>query len=121
MRFRLLVAALPLLAAAACGSTEPDTPRGVVADVTTTVRVTITAPPTSAAPVTAAPATAPPPTAAPATTAATAPPATSPAITSVFYANCAAVRAAGKAPIRRGDPGYSSALDRDGDGIACET
>jgi DNA polymerase III sliding clamp (beta) subunit (PCNA family) len=38
----------------------------------------------------------------------------------VTYANCAAVRAAGKAPLRRGDPGYSSALDRDGDGIACE-
>lgn len=36
------------------------------------------------------------------------------------YANCTAVRAAGAAPIRRGDPGYSRALDRDGDGIACE-
>lgn len=39
---------------------------------------------------------------------------------SVYYANCSAVRAAGKAPIRRGDPGYSTKLDRDGDGIACE-
>jgi hypothetical protein len=38
----------------------------------------------------------------------------------VYYANCTAVRAAGKAPIRRGDPGYSRRLDRDGDGIACE-
>ncbi|MFY1703019.1 excalibur calcium-binding domain-containing protein [Micromonospora sp. WMMA1923] len=38
----------------------------------------------------------------------------------VHYANCTAVRAAGKAPIRRGDPGYSRRLDRDGDGIACE-
>ncbi|MFI9531057.1 excalibur calcium-binding domain-containing protein [Micromonospora rosaria] len=38
----------------------------------------------------------------------------------VYYANCAAVRAAGKAPIRRGDPGYSRRLDRDGDGVACE-
>ncbi|MFF4168740.1 excalibur calcium-binding domain-containing protein [Streptomyces sp. NPDC001744] len=38
----------------------------------------------------------------------------------VSYANCAAVRAAGAAPIRRGDPGYSSRLDRDGDGVACE-
>jgi hypothetical protein len=27
---------------------------------------------------------------------------------------------AGAAPIHRGDPGYSSKLDRDGDGIACE-
>jgi phosphatidylserine/phosphatidylglycerophosphate/cardiolipin synthase-like enzyme len=36
------------------------------------------------------------------------------------YANCAAVKAAGKAPLHKGDPGYSSKLDRDGDGIACE-
>ena len=39
----------------------------------------------------------------------------------VYYANCAAVRAAGKAPLYRGQPGYRSGLDRDGDGIACET
>lgn len=38
----------------------------------------------------------------------------------VYYANCAAARAAGAAPVRRGDPGYSSRLDRDGDGIGCE-
>jgi hypothetical protein len=38
----------------------------------------------------------------------------------VSYANCAAVRAAGAAPIHRGEPGYSRKLDRDGDGIACE-
>ena len=38
----------------------------------------------------------------------------------VYYANCAAVRAAGKAPLHRGDPGYRSGLDRDDDGIACE-
>ncbi len=40
---------------------------------------------------------------------------------SVSYKNCAAVRAAGKAPLHRGDPGYSRKLDRDGDGVACET
>lgn len=39
---------------------------------------------------------------------------------SVSYANCTAVKAAGAAPIYRGEPGYSSKLDRDGDGIACE-
>ncbi|AMS06163.1 DUF1524 domain-containing protein [Acidipropionibacterium acidipropionici] len=39
---------------------------------------------------------------------------------SVSYKNCAAARAAGAAPIHRGDPGYSSRLDRDGDGVACE-
>ncbi|MBP1156184.1 MULTISPECIES: thermonuclease family protein [unclassified Paenibacillus] len=38
----------------------------------------------------------------------------------VYYAKCAEVRAAGKAPLHRGDPGYRSGLDRDGDGIACE-
>lgn len=38
----------------------------------------------------------------------------------ITYANCAAVRAAGAAPIHKGDPGYSSKLDRDGDGIGCE-
>lgn len=39
----------------------------------------------------------------------------------ISYDNCAAVRAAGAAPIRTGDPGYGSHLDRDGDGVACET
>ena len=34
--------------------------------------------------------------------------------------NCAAVRAAGKAPLYRGQPGYRPGLDRDADGIACE-
>ena len=38
----------------------------------------------------------------------------------VYYKNCAAVRAAGKAPLHRGDPGYRPELDRDNDGIACE-
>ncbi|WP_372632015.1 excalibur calcium-binding domain-containing protein [Cohnella sp.] len=40
--------------------------------------------------------------------------------TNVIYPNCAAVREAGKAPLHSGDPGYSTKLDRDGDGIACE-
>lgn len=39
---------------------------------------------------------------------------------SVYYANCAAVRAAGAAPLLRGQPGYRPGLDRDGDGRACE-
>lgn len=37
-----------------------------------------------------------------------------------YYKNCAAAREAGAAPLHRGDPGYSTNLDRDGDGIACE-
>jgi hypothetical protein len=36
------------------------------------------------------------------------------------FANCSEARAAGAAPVRRGDPGYSSKLDRDGDGVGCE-
>jgi Excalibur calcium-binding domain len=36
------------------------------------------------------------------------------------YANCSQARAAGAAPVRRGDPGYGSHLDRDGDGVGCE-
>jgi hypothetical protein len=38
----------------------------------------------------------------------------------VYYENCDAARAAGAAPVRRGDPGYGAHLDRDGDGVACE-
>ena len=38
----------------------------------------------------------------------------------VYYKNCAAARAAGAAPIHRGQPGYRSELDRDNDGVACE-
>jgi hypothetical protein len=44
---------------------------------------------------------------------------TKPEPASAYYPNCAAVRAAGKAPIRRGDPGYGRHLDRDGDGEGC--
>ena len=38
----------------------------------------------------------------------------------VYYRNCAAARAAGRAPIYRGQPGYRSGLDGDNDGVACE-
>ncbi len=64
---------------------------------------------TTTAPTTAAPTTAPPP-----------PPTTAPSGGDVYYANCAAARAAGAAPLYRGQPGYRPALDRDGDGVACE-
>ncbi len=36
------------------------------------------------------------------------------------YADCDAVRAAGAAPIRRGEPGWSDTFDGDGDGVGCE-
>lgn len=46
-------------------------------------------------------------------------PAPAPAPADVYYENCDAVVAAGAAPIRVGDPGYSLDLDGDGDGQAC--
>ncbi|WP_229336019.1 excalibur calcium-binding domain-containing protein [Streptomyces flavotricini] len=39
---------------------------------------------------------------------------------SAYYKTCADARAAGAAPMRRGQPGYRSALDKDQDGIACD-
>jgi hypothetical protein len=39
---------------------------------------------------------------------------------SVYYRNCDAARAAGAAPMLRGEPGYRPGLDADSDGIACE-
>lgn len=38
---------------------------------------------------------------------------------STNYANCAEVRAAGKAPLYAGQPGYRAELDPDGTGLAC--
>lgn len=63
-------------------------------------------------PTTSAPSPAPSP--APAPVPSPAPPA------NVYYANCDAARAAGHAPLYRGQLGYRPALDRDGDGVACE-
>lgn len=37
-----------------------------------------------------------------------------------IYRSCAEARAAGAAPLRSGQPGYSIKLDRDRDGVACE-
>lgn len=37
-----------------------------------------------------------------------------------LFANCAEARAAGVAPVRRGEPGYGPHLDRDGNGVGCE-
>lgn len=38
----------------------------------------------------------------------------------LYFKNCSEARAAGAAPLRRGQPGYRAALDRDNDGVACE-
>lgn len=36
------------------------------------------------------------------------------------FRNCDEARAAGAAPVRRGEPGYGPHLDRDNDGVGCE-
>lgn len=36
------------------------------------------------------------------------------------FRNCSEARAAGAAPVRRGDAGYARHLDRDDDGVGCE-
>jgi hypothetical protein len=59
----------------------------------------------------------------PRTTARPAPPRTTvepPPAPDVYYKNRTAARAAGAAPILRGQPGYRPALDRDDDGVPCE-
>jgi hypothetical protein len=39
---------------------------------------------------------------------------------SVYFSGCNEVRAAGLAPLLRGEPGYRPEMDGDDDGIACE-
>src|SRR5690606_39481345 len=66
------------------------------------------------------PTTAPPPPPLPEPERTSEPTIAPPAPSNVVYKNCAAARAAGAAPLYAGEPGYSSTLDRDGDGVACE-
>lgn len=42
------------------------------------------------------------------------------ATTNHAYRNCSEARAAGAAPVKRGDSGYGPHLDRDRDGVGCE-
>jgi hypothetical protein len=44
-----------------------------------------------------------------------------PAPASVYYASCADAKAAGAAPLYSGQTGYRAGLDRDKDGVACES
>ena len=39
---------------------------------------------------------------------------------SVYYSGCREARAAGVAPLYRGQPGYRQGMDGDDDGVACE-
>lgn len=57
---------------------------------------------------------------APSTPTKTPTPSVTPTATPPLFADCAAVRAAGKAPLGRSEPGYRPELDSDNDGLACE-
>jgi Protein of unknown function (DUF1524)/Excalibur calcium-binding domain len=85
-------------------STCPDEPLpgGVVAQVPERVQPT--------------PAPVPPPAPAPAPA-----PVPAPAPAAGPFPNCAAAKAAGAAPVHIGQPGYGTHLDRDSDGIGCES
>ena len=72
---------------------------------------TPTVPPASAPPATAPPVTAPP----------LPPPPTAPSSDGTYYASCSDAKAHGATNIRRGQPGYRPELDRDNDGVACES
>ena len=129
--------ALIALIIGSSGSSEPAAPAAtpavptvtatVTATVTETATETVTTPGPTVTQTVTVKASAPKPTATP-KAAAPAPlkaPSPKPAYTApkpatAYYANCAAARAAGAAPLYRGDPGYRSGLDRDGDGVACE-
>lgn len=42
------------------------------------------------------------------------------AATALSFSSCADAKAAGYSNLHKGDPGYSTKLDRDGDGVACD-
>lgn len=63
----------------------------------------------------------PSPTPSPSVSASASPSAVPSGATGPLYANCDAAVAAGAAPINRGEPGYSTDLDGDNDGVACES
>jgi excalibur calcium-binding domain-containing protein len=122
---RLAVAALVAVAAlSACGEGTAKKAGVINIDATTTTTVASTTTATSPAKATSSTTA----TTAKATTTSTAGPTTTTTravstttVKTVSYANCTAVKDAGKAPLYRGDPGYASHLDRDDDGVACET
>ncbi|OMH34106.1 DUF1524 domain-containing protein [Tersicoccus sp. Bi-70] len=93
-----------------------------VADRTTASAPAAAVPAPAPAPAAPAPAAPAPAVPAPAPAAPVQPAIPAPAApgSSVYYPNCRAARAAGVAPLHRGDPGYRSGMDGDGDGIACE-
>ncbi|PTM85896.1 excalibur calcium-binding domain-containing protein [Dietzia psychralcaliphila] len=134
--FALIVGAIALMPAAEASPAPAATPVPATSTVTTTaparaaVASTSDSPSPSSAPTptTSLEPVAPPPLAPEPEPVAPPPPAPesvvtpppAPAQQSTSYANCSAARAAGAAPIMRGEPGYAPKLDRDNDGVACE-
>ncbi|WP_106296752.1 excalibur calcium-binding domain-containing protein [Knoellia remsis] len=105
-------------------STEPAPT--LTATVTATVTATPAARPTAPVPLQSVPrSTSPPRTPVPPRTTAPRPRTTAPAPppeeNDVYYGSCAEARAAGAAPLYAGEPGYRAGLDRDKDGVACES
>jgi len=101
------IVALLVVIGGVLGLTRVSTPpAAAVAAVPTRVA----AAPTTVAPVADRPTVAPSRKAAPSTT---------PKPPVVYYKNCGVALAEGAAPIERGEPGYRSGLDPDGDGVAC--
>jgi hypothetical protein len=124
-RFAAILAGV-LLSTAGCGTSQPtEQPSAAVTSQSSPASLPTISETPSASPAEAASPAAMPASKAPATIRGASPtpakakpkPTTAPA---VYYANCAAAKAAGVAPLYRGDPGYRSGLDRDGDGVACE-
>lgn len=125
-----IIAALTIpvaLLLTSCGGSEDAKPapttttaiQKLVDQPTITVKATSSTAPvtTTAAPIVTT-SEVPAPPAAPAPKVA-APPAT-PKAPTVKYSSCADVKKAGAAPLYKGDPGYSTSLDRDEDSVACE-
>lgn len=131
----LLIAGGALMPTPAPSQAPASSPAAATRTVTSTARAaapttTVTQAPVSSSEVASPVATvapesadqpAPAPTDAPPATYAPAPaPLAEPAAQAGYYPNCSAARAAGVAPLLRGQPGYASKLDRDNDGVACE-
>jgi hypothetical protein len=123
---RIVCVLAALTFASACGTTPTDTKLPLINTPATTSSTTSTwtyTPPTSSTTTsttsTTSTTTAEPPQVA-------VPPAPEPPETTTqapaaaYYKNCDSARAAGAAPLHRGDPGYRAGLDRDKDGVACE-
>lgn len=112
---------------------KPASTNTTVESTSTSASTTSSTASTSTAPTTSTTAPSPAPTAEPpvdsstiAPTAPVAEPAEVPPVSDaptggVYFATCAAARAAGAAPLHVGGPGYRPALDRDKDGVACES